>query len=560
MPSLPDRRRAALSLAATLAAIGAVSSGAYALDVAAAACLTALYVVSWVVFCGPSKEVGFGHALFIGAAGYGSALAQTRWGWSPWAALVLGPVIGALVGALVGVATFRHRGLYFSMITMALQVTFYRALFLQSPLLGGEEGIVGVGAVATTRMGVLLLCAGALLLVLAAASAFLRSRAGLALAATGQNEELARSLGVDVPRARLLGLAASGALAGLGGALYVSTHGQANAELAGEALSIRIVLLGLLGGMWSVRGAVTAAVTMEFVDLLLARAVVHQSLASTAVLLALVVAVRGGLLAERPRWRLAAGGGHAHPPRADARDGGLRVSDASVRHGGLVALDGVSFDLAPGTAIGLIGPNGAGKSTLLDVICGRRRPSRGQVRWGRRLLSGRALAANARHGVVRVFQHATCFPELTVDEHLLVARADVSAPAVARLVAACGAQARSEPLGVLAPASVRLVQIAMALGARPRLVLLDEPFAALSHDQADALAKALDEALGAATSAVMVEHRLGALFARVGRVLVLNRGRLIADDTPARVLAHADVREAYGVSGSDTLAPTAEAR
>ncbi len=578
------RRRAAgvLLLALALAAVGLAAPASFLADLVSAGCILAIMVLSWTVFCGPSREISFGHAFFVGGAGYLAGLLQVRCGLPPWAALLAGIGGGAVLGVLVAVLTFRHRGLYFSMVTMALQLAAYHALFLRSSLFGGEEGVLGIQPLAVTRAGLYGVAAGGLIAACVAVDAFLHSRWGLLLGATGQNEELAQSLGVDVPRLRLYGLALSGAVAGLGGALYVLTQGQANAELASEAISARIVLAGVVGGLWSLPGALVTAFGLQALQAWLFRAVSVDALIYTSLLLALALVLPRGIVPIRPHWGLSragrrtrsASGGDAGPaaaislttasaPGPPASGEGLVVSGLVLRFGGVRALDGVSLEARRGDAIGLIGPNGAGKSSLLNAIAGHLSgDARGatavsearEVRWAGRPLVRLDAAARARLGVRKTFQQVMSFPELTLAEHLEVsrvshaARATAGEPALARLIAACGGDAAAlTPLGRLPPASARLAEIAMAVAAPPELLLVDEPFAALGGEEVEAVCAGLAALHRRGVTLVIVEHRLHELFRLVDRVVVMDRGRIVAVKPPAEVLLDPMVQRAYGI-------------
>jgi len=587
----PGRRRAAgiLLLALVLAGVGLAAPASFLADLVGAGCILAIMVLSWTVFCGPSREISFGHAFFVGGAGYLAGLLQLRCGLPPWLALLAGIGGGALLGVLVAVLTFRHRGLYFSMVTMALQLAAYHALFLRSSLFGGEEGVLGIQPLAVTRAGLYAVAAAGLLAACVAVDAFLHSRWGLLLGAAGQNEELAQSLGVDVPRLRLYGLALSGAVAGLGGALYVLTQGQANAELASEAISARIVLAGVVGGMWSLPGALVAAFGLQALQAWLFRAVSVDALIYTSLLLALALLLPRGIVPIRPHWALsragrrtrsAAGGdaeaaaaialtaaSPAEPP--ESREG-LVVSGLVLRFGGVCALDGVSLEARRGDAIGLIGPNGAGKSSLLNAIAGQLPGgARGasavsearEVRWAGRPLGRLDAAARARLGVRKTFQQVMSFPDLTLAEHLEVSReshagrAAADEPALARLIAACGGGAAARtPLGSLPPASARLAEIAMAVAAPPELLLVDEPFAALSGEEVEAVCSGLAALHRRGVTLVIVEHRLHELFRLVDRVVVMDRGRIVAVKPPAEVLLDPVVQRAYGIVESGDAA------
>jgi ABC-type branched-subunit amino acid transport system ATPase component/ABC-type branched-subunit amino acid transport system permease subunit len=580
------RRRAAgiLLLALALAGVGFAAPASFLADLVGAGCILAIMVLSWTVFCGPTREISFGHAFFVGGAGYLAGLLQLRCGLPPWTALLAGLAGGALLGVLVAVLTFRHRGLYFSMVTMALQLAAYHALFLRSSLFGGEEGVVGIQPLAVTRAGLYAIAAAGLIAACAAVDAFLHSRRGLLLGAIGQNEELAQGLGVDVPRLRLYGLALSGAVAGLGGALYVLTQGQANAELASEEISARIVLAGVVGGSWSLPGALVTAFGLQALQAWLFRAVRVDALIYTSLLLALALLVPRGIVPVRPRWglpnphrrtRSAAG-----DPEPDARpttaaeppapQEGLVVSGLVLRFGGVRALDGVSLEVRRGDAIGLIGPNGAGKTSLLNAIAGHLPGgARGagaardaqKVRWGGRPLGRLDGAARARLGVRKTFQQVMSFPDLTLAEHLAVSRAvhagaaDDDEPALTRLIAACGGSAAARtPLGRLPPAAARLAEIAMALAAPPELLLADEPFAALGGEEVEAVCSGFAALHRRGVTLVIVEHRLHELFRLVDRVVVMDRGRILAVKPPAEVLLDPIVQRAYGIVESGDAA------
>jgi branched-chain amino acid transport system permease protein len=542
-------------LAVVLATVGLVAPTSFLTDLVGAACVTGIFVLSWIVFCGPTRELSFGHSLFVGVAGYLGALLQVRLGWNPWAALGAGALAGMALGSGVALLTFRHRGLYFSMVTMALQLAFYRLLFLGSSWLGGEEGIFGVRSLVGSRMGLYAISATALVALCLVAGWFLRSRTGLLLGATGQDEPLAFSLGVDLPCLRLRGLALSGAMAGLGGALYVLTQGQANAELASDLISVRILLLSVAGGLWSVPGGLVSTFASQGLQAFLFGRVRYDAVIYTGLLLGVVLAFPRGLVPLRPRWD-----GRRLPGRcrySNLVDGsGLVLRDVEVRFGGVQALRGVSLELPRGEAIGLIGPNGAGKTTLLNAIAGHRRHGAGEIRWGSRRLDEVDAAARARLGVRKTHQQVVFFPDLTLEEHLAAAQAasgDGSGrvendPELVQLLEACGGPAAVRlPLGELPPAVARMAEVAMALAAPPELLLVDEPFAALSGREVDAVCAALAALQRRGVTMIVVEHRLHELFRLVSEVVVMDQGRIIARRPPDEVLRDPAVLAAYGV-------------
>ncbi|HEY2291194.1 MAG TPA: ATP-binding cassette domain-containing protein [Thermoanaerobaculia bacterium] len=551
---LPSSPALAAILAVVLAIAGLVAPASFLTDLIGAACVTGIFVLSWTVFCGPTRELSLGHSLFVGVAGYLGALLQVRLARDPWVALGAGILEGATLGGGVAVLTFRHRGLYFSMVTMALQLAFYRSLFLGSSWLGGEEGIIGVRSLAGSRMALYAISATALVIVFLVAGRFLRSWTGLLLGATGQDELLALSLGADVPRLRFLGLALSGAIAGLGGALYVLTQGQANAELASDFVSVRILLLAIAGGLWSLPGGLVSTFAFQSLQAFLFGRWRYDALIYTGLLLAVVLALPRGLIPLRPRWEGRRPSGRRQRPTRPADGSGLVLQNIQVRFGGVQALDGVSLELARGESIGLIGPNGSGKTTLLNVIAGHRQQGTKEVRWSGRSLSGLDASARARLGVRKTHQQVVFFPELTLEEHVAVAQAASGAvedaPELAPLLEVCGGAAVARvPLEEQPPAVARMAEVAMALAAPPELLLVDEPFAALSGREVEAVCAALAALQRRGVTMIIVEHRLHELFRLVGEVVVMDQGRIIARRPPAEVLSDPAVIAAYGISG-----------
>jgi branched-chain amino acid transport system ATP-binding protein len=159
--------------------------------------------------------------------------------------------------------------------------------------------------------------------------------------------------------------------------------------------------------------------------------------------------------------------------------------------------------------------------------------------------------------VRKTHQHVVSFPDLTLEEHLAVARAASGSaaddPELARLLEACGSGAVARiPLGQLPPATARMVEIAMALAAPPELLLVDEPFAALSGQEVDAVCEALSTLQRRGVSLILVEHRLHELFRLVNEVVVMDQGRILARLPPAEVLLDPEVKAAYGVTDART--------
>jgi branched-chain amino acid transport system ATP-binding protein len=249
----------------------------------------------------------------------------------------------------------------------------------------------------------------------------------------------------------------------------------------------------------------------------------------------------------------------------------LVVDDLHVSFGGVTALAGVSFVVRPPSITSLIGPNGAGKTTAFNAITGYLHANRGRVTWDGAPLAGRPSDI-ARRGVVRTFQKTSVFPALSVLENVrtglhLRGRAGVwSVLAGARRVRAEEARLaetareilafvgldrrRDEIAGELPYGEQRLVELAVALAARPRLLLLDEPAAGMTGAEKERLIGMIRRIRAADVTVLLVEHDMKLVMGVSETVIVLNHGRVIAAGAPASIQAHPDVIRAYLGSSS----------
>jgi branched-chain amino acid transport system ATP-binding protein len=222
----------------------------------------------------------------------------------------------------------------------------------------------------------------------------------------------------------------------------------------------------------------------------------------------------------------------------------------------MVALSDVSIEIEPAQLVGLIGPNGAGKTTLLNVINGLLHPDRGFVELGQGRISGMPPHAVTRQGVGRVLQIPRLFPTLTVVENVLVGALfgrdgqvtvreaqERAAESVARVELG---EKRHERVGRLNTQERRLVDLARALAARPRLLLVDELMSGLNPveiERCTSLLRRIRAELGVAI--LWVEHVMEAVLGTVDRVVVLDHGVVIADGPPGDVARDPAVVEAY---------------
>ncbi|MBM3489942.1 MAG: ABC transporter ATP-binding protein [Alphaproteobacteria bacterium] len=241
----------------------------------------------------------------------------------------------------------------------------------------------------------------------------------------------------------------------------------------------------------------------------------------------------------------------------------LELDGLTRRFGALVAVDQVSMRVEQGEVRAVIGPNGAGKSTLFNLINGVLPASEGEVRFDGRRLNGLSAFEICQLGMSRTFQITALFPEMTArDNARLAAQARlggrwrpfgggaVFAEAERRADAALErlglGHVAGEVAGYLSHGDQRLLEVAMALAQRPRLMLLDEPTQGLSVEETGKAVETLTELLSdGKLTVLLVEHDMEVVFRLAQRITVLHRGAVIADGTPDEVKADANVQSAY---------------
>lgn len=248
-------------------------------------------------------------------------------------------------------------------------------------------------------------------------------------------------------------------------------------------------------------------------------------------------------------------------PPADA---GLQARDLSMRFGSLRAVDGVDLSIGPGARHALIGPNGAGKSTLVDVLAGIRPPTAGRIALDGRDITALSADRRARRGLARTFQVNALFPHLTPLESVVLALCERDGlggtwwrplrPGRRDRTLFDEAQALLDRLGLGTQAGMqvatlpygrqRLLEIALALATRPRILLLDEPAAGVPEHEAEALMAAID-ALPSDVGVLFIEHDMKLVFRFARRITVMVAGRILAEGSPEEIRADPRVREAY---------------
>jgi len=256
------------------------------------------------------------------------------------------------------------------------------------------------------------------------------------------------------------------------------------------------------------------------------------------------------------------GEGWGNPAADDAPNVGLlSIRDLTVRYGGVIAVDSVSLDVEEGSFVGLIGPNGAGKTTLIDAVCGFC-SCRGAVTFENERIDHLPAHARSRRGLARTFQAGELFDDLTVADNILVGsyrgsfagaigqivrgRTQALSPELLDLLDRFGlVDERDREVRSLSVGMRKLVAVARALAARPRLVLLDEPAAGLDSTESHRLGETLLRLPDIGVTVVLVDHDVDLVLGVCDVVHVLDTGRVIASGPGDVIRSDPNVMEAY---------------
>jgi branched-chain amino acid transport system ATP-binding protein len=535
--------------------------------------------------------VSFGHGAWFGIGAYAAGIIQKHWLHDAIVIpLLLSMLIVAVLSTLVGIIILRRRGVYFSLLTLALAALTYTVAFRWTEVTGGEDGLSGLtrgGNIGPFNLdnGLTFYVAVALiaLVVLYVLLRVVRSPFGHVLVAIRENQLRATFQGYSVERYKLGVFVISAVVTGLAGALLGFQTYLVSAEAVSVPFSGELLAMVVIGGMHNMLGPALGALFFVLFRELFSIWSSNWLLYFGMIFVAFVLYSPGGLVGiwERftRRWRPLPEEAAAMSKRRiyqglplpgfllpeSLKGTVLRVENVAKQFGGIRAVAGAGLTIEAGQIHALIGPNGAGKTTLFNLVSGLYTADTGIVQLNGREIQGLPSHLICHRGLARSFQITNLFGGLSIYENLRLSlqaqhamrfniwRDIDSYPQVhaetAELIKFLGLEGIEEiEGGELSYGGQRLVDLGIALGSKPQVLLLDEPLAGLAAAERERVSNLIKN-VAANIPVLIVEHDIDRVLGFSQTVTVMNQGQVLMTGTPEAVRADRRVQEVYTGTG-----------
>ena len=561
------------------------------LDAATVVVILAMAAMGLNLLVGYTGLVSFGHNAWFGIGGYAAALSQKHWmpGQTLWP-LLFSIGFTAALAAVIGFLVLRRKGVYFSLMTLALCALTFAISFRWTSLTGGEGGL---GGIERNSIGPLSLdehlnyylfiaCIGFVLVYLMLR--VVRSPFGHTLVAIRENEQRATFQGYNIDRYKLLAFVISASITGLAGALMVFLHRLAAAESTTVAFSGELLAMVVIGGMRSFLGPALGALFFLLFRELFSIYTDNWLLWFGLIFVCFIIFSPTGLVGIwgqlQRRWRPPAEDSAAMSKRQifeglplpeflrpkPHQGAVLEATHISKKFGGIQAVKDTSLVVEAGQIHALIGPNGAGKTTTFNLVSGLFTSDTGSVTLHGQSVGHLSPDQICQQGLARSFQITNLFKGLTIYENL---RLSLQARHVGRfncwhdidhypnihtetaeLMKFLGLQGMERVEGgELSYGGQRLVDLGIALGSKPQVLLMDEPLAGLAAAERERVSN-LVTTIASNIPVLIVEHDIDRVLAFSHRVTVMNQGEVLMSGTPDQVRNDQRVQEIYTGSGT----------
>ena len=534
--------------------------------------------------------VSFGHSIWFGLGAYAAGLIQLHWFRDQiWLPIILSMVVVAAVSTVVGILILRRRGVYFSLLTLALAALSYTIAFRWTEVTGGEDGLSGlkrgrIGPIhLDDQLAYYILVALIGLVVLYALLRVTRSPFGHVLVAIRENQLRARFQGYSIERYKLGVFVLSALITGIAGALLGFQTYLVSAEAVSVPFSGELLAMVVIGGMKHILGPALGALFFIVFRELFSIWTPNWLLWFGLVFVSFVLFSPNGLAGIwtklRERWRPSTKEAAAmstrklHEPlplphflRQQTSTGSvLDVNGVSKHFGGIRAVSGANLSVQSGEIHALIGPNGAGKTTLFNLVSSLYRPDEGTIRLNGQDVHGLPVQDICQRGLARSFQITSLFNGSSIYENIrlsLQARhsgrfniwrdvdsySDIHAETV-ELMRFLGLEGIEHIQGgELSYGGQRLVDLGIALGSKPQILLLDEPLAGLAAAERERVSN-LIKCIALSLPVLIVEHDIDRVLGFSQRVTVMNQGEVLMTGTPEEIRADQKVQEIYTGTG-----------
>lgn len=518
----------------------------FQVGLAALALAYGLFAYGLDIAWGRAGIVSIGHAVFFGLGAYGVALAEGSGAWPVWGWLG-GIGLAVAVASLLAIAGVRRAAnpSVMAVLTLGVSLLAERIAVTWPAVTGGSNGLFVMPPDDTVRYYFIVVAAIAAI-TLGLKFLLLDRRFGNRLAAIRLNERLALHLAIPIFSVRVQAFALSAAVSAFAGALAAPLMSAITPDRVGIVLSTQALVWVAVGGRGTLAGPILGATVAVYGQDFMAGTLgsVYLLILGIMFVLCVLYLPRGlvGLLDLGRTIAPTSPGG-----RARGEGSPISISELTVDIGGNRIIDDLSLTVERGEIVCLIGPNGAGKSTLLNALSGMLTPASGTIQFAGTDIGSLPPDRRAALGLARTFQVPNLFSGLTVAEHLTLARQEGSGDAklpmrYGRLETVLAQKSVDE----LSLGDRRLLEIAMALCANPRAILLDEPAAGLPRQDSHLLVRDLREIRDqTGCSIICVEHDMDMVRHLADRVVCLHRGKIIAIGSMDEVSADPNVRKSY---------------